>query len=587
MTLDPLKLVQQLVAAQSPASPLHNERLRSLTREKLSRDGESLKIYEPQPFQERFHASRVRSVIVRKGNRVGGSLMGFVEVARAVTGQDPHNKYPKENGKVVCLGYGEKHIGNVIYRMLFKPGAFKRIKDEKTKKWRSYRPWAQEDGGDLHREDEAKPADPLIPSRFLPKNAFTWEKKGDNIFNTVTLSNGWVIQAANSAGDPGQVQGFDANLYHIDEDVAAPGWVEEAIGRLAATDGFLRWTALPHAKNDEMINLIDRADMEQNSPNPSVVCIQVSIFDNKYLGAKQLQSTIDGWKALGEDVYKKRALGEIDTESTLMYPTFHKRVHEAIRFEEPRTKVQAIITSNLGEPPADWCRYLAVDPGHTVCAILAVAVPPPALSTQKVIYDEAYLYGSNATLFGDAIERMTRDRTFERFIIDMHGALASNSGTGQSALSYYLDELRKRQIKSQALGSMFCAGSDKIERREEAVRQHLALDEDGAPRVIIVGNKCPNLVREIERFRKILARVGQTNVPTDKGNRRANTHAVECMEYLLADPLPYVAPKFNVASNPIIERQRAMDRYFEGLRGQAGPASDNSSIFLGPQGVSA
>lgn len=194
---------------------------------------------------------------------MGGSLTGFVEDARAATGQDPYGKYPQRDGVIVLIGYGEDHIGRVMYRYLFEPGAFDVIRDERTGEWRTYRPWAKDKIihdmlGDLHRADERRPAPPLIPARFVKNIA--WEKRGIRVFKRVDLTTGWVIHAQNSGGDFGQAQGFQADLVHFDEDVATAGWVNEMTGRLMKKSGLIRWTALPHAKTDDIMNLISEAE---------------------------------------------------------------------------------------------------------------------------------------------------------------------------------------------------------------------------------------------------------------------------------------------------------------------------------------
>ena len=88
-----------------PGSPqltqFQREELKSLQNELRERKVEALKLYRPNPNQEAFHACTASEVLVIGGNRSGKSLCTFVEDARAVTGQDPYNKYPKENGILV------------------------------------------------------------------------------------------------------------------------------------------------------------------------------------------------------------------------------------------------------------------------------------------------------------------------------------------------------------------------------------------------------------------------------------------------------------------------------------------------------
>lgn len=227
--------------------------LRAIDDELGRREIEALNLYEPLPFQREYHACRAPEVCFVKGNQVGASLAGFVEVARAITGKDPHNKYPQRDGTAVCLGMGEKHIGRVIYKYLFRAGAFRIIRDLETNEWRTFRPWPPDQVvcghlGDGGREAKSKPAPPLIPHRFID-GKISWEKRSENVFRYIKFKTGWELYAENSAGDPGQVQGFQCDLYHIDEDVAMGGWLEEATGRLMARTGKLRWTAVPDRKS--------------------------------------------------------------------------------------------------------------------------------------------------------------------------------------------------------------------------------------------------------------------------------------------------------------------------------------------------
>ena len=93
--------------------------IRQLHVEKARRESEALRLYEPLPFQDQYHACHAKEALIQAGNQVGKSLCAFVEDARAATGQDPYGKYPKENGIMVCLGMDEGHIGRTIHKYLF------------------------------------------------------------------------------------------------------------------------------------------------------------------------------------------------------------------------------------------------------------------------------------------------------------------------------------------------------------------------------------------------------------------------------------------------------------------------------------
>ena len=107
---------------------------------------------------------------------------------------DPFKKYPEKDGNLVIIGRDWKHIGMVVYPMLFRAGAFKIIKDEKTDEWRAYNPVK-----DAKRKDEARPAPPLIPPRMVEKTS--WFKSASYI-QSATLTNGWTLYFFSSEGEP-------------------------------------------------------------------------------------------------------------------------------------------------------------------------------------------------------------------------------------------------------------------------------------------------------------------------------------------------------------------------------------------------
>lgn len=565
------------------AMSIQEEQLREAMREKLRRERETLRLYEPLAHQELFHKSIAKEVVLQKANRAGGSLAGFVEVARAVTGQDPYNKYPKENGTAICLGYGENHIGRVIFKYLFMPGAFKIIKDAKTGKWRSFHPW---DAEDKAREHEARASAPLIPERYIVPKSICWEKKAGKVFSRVEFKTGWTLYAGNSAGDPSQFQGFNVDLYHIDEDLATDGWYEEALGRVAAVDGKIRWTALPHSRNNELMDLIDRAEKDAEGESPQAVAIKASIFDNKFLPKESVEQTVKAWKAQGEDIYRKRAMGEVVIDSIKMYPTFSRLYHGALSTESGISKVRELLTKGGGEPPDDWTRYMFVDPGHTVCAAVLLATPPPDVGRQVVAYRELYIKGADAKEFGRQAKRVLGEKIFHEFRLDMHGARLRHVGTSELPLQFYIKALEENGLKCEAFGSAFGAGFDDIERREGALRLWLGSGEDGEPGVYIALEQCPMLCWELERFRKITVKRGGQEIPTDKGNRRLHTHAVECFEMAAAHGCPYVpVPKRSVGGTAWIDTYlAAQERKQQAATRNAELRGADSGIYLGMGG---
>lgn len=560
---------------------------RQLMLEQMRREEEALNLYRPLPFQEMFHSCPLKECIIQKGNQTGGSLCGAVELARAVTGKDPHNKYPKTDGCAAVIGYGEQHVGRVFYPILFQPGQFRVIRDEVTGRKRVWQPWVPADAA---REDEAENAGPLIPPRFIKSVA--WEKKAERIFSRIDFTTGWTLYALNSAGDPSQAQGFKLNFCWIDEDLANSGWYQEMFGRLSMKKGRLRWTALPHAKNDDIINIVERGDKEaglaDDDPEKTTRVVRATIFDNPYFPPESLRDNIKAWKAEGEDVYRKRALGEFTFDSVKMYPTFSRYVHSATGTVEGAQPLQKLLAERGGEPPEGWTRYMAVDPGFQVCAALFAAVPPPAeFGEHVIIYDELYIPNATPSIFAEGAQQKIRDWPFEAFIIDAHGSKLTSLTSGINPMTAYTEALRERNLSSVQSGNSFLMGSDDVRGRETRVREWLSIPHGHTlPKLLVVLERCPKLAWEIERFKKKTHNVGGKRIPLDDGERKVHTHAVEACEYLAAHGCAYRKPPSRVVS-----AKTPFDNYTERKRKQQvkdkaiAKLLGRNFISLGPRGV--
>lgn len=590
-----------MMGQPSATSQYDLDQMRSYLREIKSRQIEALNLYEPLPWQDKFHQATVKEAILSKGNQSGGSLCGFAEVARAVTGQDPYGKYPEKNGVVVCLGYGESHIGRVMHRYLFRSGAFDIIRDLETNEWRVFRPWSSEEEfngkrGDAGREKEARPAPPLIPKRFI-KGKIAWTKRAENIFSTVYLTTGWTLYACNSVGDPNQAQGFQANLYHIDEDLASGGWYEEAVARCSRFNGLIRWTAMPHSSTEDIVRMIERAEEEEGKEKPRTICVKAGIADNPFLPKEAREENMRIWAEAGDDVVRMRAYGELTVDNVRMYPRFDKRTHSAIRTLssrqqeeesrgiEHRSLVQKILTDNNGVPPQDWTRYFSFDPGHTVLAGVWVAVPPPQLGDFKIVYRELYITSATAAMFGSRMQDMQKSEHIQDWIVDMHGARLRSLATGELPIRDYERQMDRYKLGCEVRGSRFGAGCDDIQLRENKLREWIATRNDGYPTLLVVGDRCPNLIKEIVKFKKKKVRVGGMDVIQNEANRKGMCHAVEALEMIAAHGCPYVAPPRRVVASSRVDgilkarKLRALQR-----RHLKGKRPGEGGIILGPRG---
>lgn len=531
--------------------------LKEMQAELANRRIEALRLYRPTQMQEKVHESRASEILVIGGNRSGKSLCTFVEDARAVCGKDPYGKYPEKDGILAIVGKDWKHIGLVVYPMLFMAGAFKIIKDEQSGEWRAYNPVT-----DAHRERDAKPAPPLIPPRMVKKKS--WVLKSARYIQSCELTNGWQIYFFSSEGEP--PQGWKASRVHIDEDVNnGDAWVPEMQARLSDLRGVLSWSAMPHSRNDSLQNLAERADKlaEQGVENPSIVKFVLRFLDNPHIPDGEKAKRIEAWSALGEDVLRMRSEGEFISDSILCYPTFAMHVHGY-----DRTSLENLTV------PSDWCRYLAIDPGHAVTSVLFAAVPPD--ESMLLIYDQLYIRNCNAIVFGEKMKEKCMGQTFYAFLIDMHGGRLREIGSGRLPVELYTEELKKQGVASETTGHSFLAGCDDIQARMSAVRNYLHIRPEGQPTLRVLRNAVPDLEREIRRYKHKTQLVGGAYVVTDQPNTRGEVHACQCLEYLCAYRPRYHKPKVEAGPDPwYVEWMRKRKKRLS--------AEAENFIFLGPQ----
>lgn len=490
-------------------------RFKKLLNESARRKMEALKIYEPTGIQHSFHMSKATHRLVRGGNRSGKTTVAAVELARAVCGMDPFLKYPLEGGRAFCVGRNLDHIGNVMWRKLGRPGAFRIIRDLETKQWRTYRPW---DPKDLERFHLTKQSPPLIPKRLIKKIA--WENKAKNIPKLVVLTNGWEINFYSSEGKP--PQGSDIDIFWLDEEIVDPDWHPELSARILDRKGCGFWSATPQTGTEKLLELHERAITERekhpDDPNARVVDEFVIILDdNPHIGDKEKKEFAEG---MSEDERKVRISGEFAINSLRVFPEFSKAMHCVEYFQIPN----------------EWTRCAVVDPGRQVCCVLFFAVPPPSYGHFIYLYDELYIYNCDAEQFGQKMAQKAVGQTFEKFIIDMHGGRISDIGSGLNVEQQYSRALRKYRVYSSTTGSGFQWGSDDVQGGIESARSWLRVREDGSIRLKVFP-QCHNFIWEIERYRYKKEARGYV---TDRPEERGRVHAMACFRYIAMANFKYV-----------------------------------------------
>ncbi len=516
--------------------------LKALLIEKLKRRIDGLRLYRPMPLQERFHTSHCREKLIRGSNRSGKTTAAAVEFARAVTGQDP--RYPATDGIAYMVGKDGREVANVMYKLLFRAGTFKIIRDAATNEWRSFNPSNLED---LLRVKEAKPAPPLIPPRMV--KMIGWENKKENLPRVITLHNGWEIHCFSSNAKP--PHGTQINLAWFDEEILDPDWYPEVSARLVDRSGYFLWSATPQAGTAQLYELHERADSqlrlakEQRTIEEFVALIN----DNQHLTQKQKEE-FQG--KLSPEEVMVRVHGEFASHGMRVFPEFSETTHECPYFEIP----------------GEWTRYLAIDPGRQVCGVLFAAKPPPGLdnSHKLYIYDELYIQQCSAEIFGQQMKGKCRAQTLEAMIIDHQMSRMTETGSGLTIEDQYSRALEKNGICCNRTGCQFTWGVADPLGGVEAVRDWL-----NPPRLLVLADRCPNFKWEMKRYWYERDRDGRV---TDKPRDRGPVHLCACIRYIIQDDPVWVAPtsKKPRASLLWLEAQKLMNP--DGQKGK--------SLNLGP-----
>jgi hypothetical protein len=491
------------------------EQIRRLVAEKAKRGIEGLRLYEPLPTQHRFHVSRSQQRVIRGSNRSGKSLAAAVEVARAVTGQDPHNKWPMTNGRFYIVGKDGKEVSGVMWRKLSRAEAFKMIRDKVTHEWRAFRPMDPED---VDRIAEAKWAPPLIPRRFI--KSIAWENKKENLPSVVVLQNGWELNFFSSLGKP--PHGVDIDGVWFDEEIIDPEWYPEMLARIVDRRGKFIWSATPQAGTEQLYALHERADdyVANNDPNPQVQEFVSLLADNPHISD---QAKKEFAASLSERDYDIRIGGDFAIVSFKIYPEYGQDSHRVPWFEVP----------------ADWTRYAVVDPGRQVCAVLFAAVQPPELGGHIYLYDELYIRNCNAEMFGSEMRQKTLGQNFHAFLIDHQGSRVHEMGGGLTVEMQYASALKRHKVKSLTTGYNFVWGNTDRKAGVEAVRTLLTTRvSDRQYKMLILGDKCPNLDWEFRHFRYKKNKQGITDDPEERGR----VHLMSCIRYLALHSPRYVKP---------------------------------------------
>jgi hypothetical protein len=510
---------------------------------------EALTLYDSLPHIEPFHASRVMERILRGSNRGGKTLASCVEIARAICGMDPHDKYPKKNGRCFIVGKDGKHNSEVLYRKLFSWGAFQIIEDEETGMWRAFRPWHPEDNA---RARKARMAPPLVPPRAIKE--ISWESKKERVPNVIRMKNGWEARFFSSLGSP--PQGSDIDLALFDEEIVNENWYTEIAARLLDRNGMFIWSATAQLGGYQLYELCMTAEKEhqENPDNPRIVEFRLHLDDNPHI-TQEMKDLF--FAKLTPEQRRVRIEGEFQFLAQKVYPEFSPSKHLIDWFEIPD----------------GWTRYLSVDPGRQVCGVVFAACPPNhhALAGHIILYDELYIRDCDNEKFGKAVREKVAHHRFQDFLIDHHGSRVRTMSDAGNQEEQLTDALKKYNVRSRLSKHGFTWGSPDVEAGIQAFRNWLVTGKNGKSTLLVMRDKLPNFQWEIDRYhyRK------EKGLMTDKVEKR-HDHLMDAARYLAMYQPRYHAPKQSVPRGvwDLVKKKRKKHEQKYGRKGiTLGPVS--------------
>lgn len=508
------------------------EYLYRLVAEYAERQNLGLKLYRPLPVAQRFHASRAENRLLVGSNRAGKTTVAEAEIAAIATGLDPYQKRPASNQIIGCVGKNETHLSDPMWKKLWWPGAFSIIQDAETGLWRSVRPDPNDplhlDPSDLLRRKEWKPAPPLLPPHMVTKRAYL--KKNLDIPKRVELSNGTIIMFAASGGQPWQ--GINLDVFAPDEEMENVKWIPEGLARLTEREGLFIASFTPQAATPEYFEMHQKVVEGVEGYDE----FELLIEDNPYISDKAKRDFYNRLKH-DPDELAVRYYGRWAILGRKVYPTYDARVHGVTPFD----------------PPDNWMRVMAVDPGSVIQAAMLAAIPPPAedevdaqqpaeevddyapppkkqptgTPTEIHFYGEVLHRAGTARTFAEACKSAMGNHAFEVFIIDKKAGDQTSMGRGNTVADHYSEEFARLGISSRRTRTGFFFGSPDVTARELSLKSWLEHGPNHPPTLKVHVDALPHFDAHMKN------RYYKKSDPT-KRETRTEHDLTDCAEYIAA-----------------------------------------------------
>lgn len=408
---------------------------------------DALAMYRPLPKAAPFHASQAYQRILSGSNQGGKTNAAEAEWAMIARGVDPHKKRAASDLRMGAVGKDSKHVGAVMWRKLYWPGAYDTIIDADTGLLRSTRPWAEDlsklDPSDLARKSEWMPSPPMIPPSAIIPGGIVWESKGEGIPSMVTLKNGTEMLFRTSNGAPWQ--GIQLDVVHFDEEITDPRWLPESLARLQRRNGIFIWSATPQASTPQLLNL-HKAFL---AGDPDVAEFSLLTSDNPYFDPIAKERFRKSLLLLGDDEYAVRWLGHYAIMGRAAYPSYSLET----------------MGVDLWDIPKDWMLVVSIDPGTQYAAFVILAVPPSA-DCIYIAY-ECELRNRDADAFAKALKEALAGRRPEAYVFDGRAGDQHSMGRADTVGDHYSKAMIENGVPPSVLtGHQFAYGNNQPASRE-------------------------------------------------------------------------------------------------------------------------
>lgn len=468
----------------------------------------------------------------------------------AATGQHiDHDKYPRKELQIACIGNDGKHLA-LMFSYLFEKPPYRKFKHPLTHQWLVVN---ENEPEHVRYKDLWEDADPMIPHRMLKggwKKAIAWESEKERIPRLVRLTNGTVIKfySAYARNIP---KGIKFHLVWIDEEIDyADRWLEEMRARIIDFNGFILWSATPQNATQEFLDMQLASEHPDNNKKPYGE--QTGFFllqqqDNPYLSKEGSA----GFKSkLSDEQLQIRYFGKSARSFRLAYPEFSTQRH---------------VIQTVNHRYNDT-RYLIFDPGVALAGVLFCMSPEQVedpkeiekLTEQErlyrcregciVIYDELYIPQANASLVAIKTKEKVdsiQARGIQDFTIDKKGSKTvvwRGMQVNENAGTIYMEALLKAGLIPHRPGWQY--GSNEIQYGVERNKDYLCPQEDGIPKLFVTEN-CKYIIHEFKAHNKKRDSNGVFIGYEDKNNT-----LLSCLRYATTRGLEWVPPPAKNSPKP-------------------------------------